>query len=310
MRERASGLAQSIYARIKNKAEERGQPFDELLIRFGTERVLHRLACSKHRDRFILKGALLIQHWLGVEARPTRDIDLLGPDDLSEADVVAVLEDILTGNVDEDGLVFDLESATVTPIRVGSPVLGWRAKFDGYLGRSLIRFQLDFGLGDVVEPGPVELHPEPLLDLPVATLLAYTPYNTVAEKLEAVVNLGGANSRMKDYFDLYRLGGERPFVGSVLVSTLGETFARRGTPIPDNLPEGLTAGFATQTDKALQWKAFLRRARLERWQFSLEETCAAIAEFAVPVFDAAARGVAFVATWAPGGPWRAQHGDS
>jgi len=306
MRQRATGIAQSVQARLKIRAEELGQPYEELLIRFGTERLLYRLSRSEHRDDYILKGALLIQHWFGHAARPTRDIDLLGPDGLSQDDVRMVLAAVLGIAVEDDGLEFDLASVSVAPIRVGSPTLGWRAKFDGYLGRSRIRFQLDIGLGDVVEPGPVDLEPRPLLDLPVAALKAYTPYNVVAEKLEAMVNLGGANSRMKDYFDLFQLSSERSFEGLVLSDTIRRTFARRGTPIPDGLPEGLSSDFAMRSDKVSQWQAFLRRGRLQHWKYSLEETCAAVWVFSDLVFAAAGQGKELDSYWPPRGPWQEQ----
>jgi Nucleotidyl transferase AbiEii toxin, Type IV TA system len=86
-RPQATGLVHSVQARLKNQAQESGRPFAELLELYAIERFLHRLGRSPHRDDFVLKGALLLRHWLGADTRPTRDIDLLGPVDLGEAEL-------------------------------------------------------------------------------------------------------------------------------------------------------------------------------------------------------------------------------
>ena len=101
-----------------------------------------------------------------------------------------LLRDVVETEVESDGLELDAESLVVRRIRPGSPVHGMRAKLDGYLGRSRIRFQVDVGLGDAVTPQPVEAQIESLMDLPVASLKAYTPHSMVAEKLEALAFLG------------------------------------------------------------------------------------------------------------------------
>jgi hypothetical protein len=192
-----TGLVHSIHARLKNQARETGRPFAELLELFAVERFLHRLGRSEHRERFILKGALLMRHWLGVHSRPTRDIDLLGPVNLDAEGLRAVLREILQVAVEGDGIEFHLDSISVLPIRVESPVIGLRAKFDARLGRVRLRYQVDAGLGDAVFPPAEEVIPGGLLGFPMASVRAYTPYTTIAEKLEAVVVLGEANTRIR-----------------------------------------------------------------------------------------------------------------
>jgi hypothetical protein len=196
-----TGIAHSVLVRLKNAAQETGRPFAELLELYAVERLLHRLGRSRHRERFVLKGALLLRAWLGVDARPTRDVDLLGPVDLDAAALRDAIDAILRTDVENDGITFDHESIAVRPIRAGSAVLGLRAKFDAGLARVRLRYQVDVGLGDAVYPPEVEVVPGGLLGMPVASVRAYTPYTSVAEKLEAIVMLGDANSRTKDYYD-------------------------------------------------------------------------------------------------------------
>lgn len=180
-----AALVQSIQARLKNEAAETGRPFVELLELFAIERFLHRLGRSEHREHFVLKGGLLLRHWLGAATRPTRDIDLLGAAGMDEERLRALLREVLEVDVEQDGIAFALDSIVVRRIRVESPVLGLRAKFDAQLGRTKLRYQVDVGLGDAVFPPTEEIIPGGLLGFPMASVRAYTAYTTIAEKLEA-----------------------------------------------------------------------------------------------------------------------------
>jgi len=100
----------SIRQRLLNRAKKDQRPFNELLQYFAMERFLYRLSKSSHADRFILKGALMLRVWHSPELRPTMDIDMLGKTSSKEADIIAQIQDILTIDVEEDGLVFDPDS--------------------------------------------------------------------------------------------------------------------------------------------------------------------------------------------------------
>jgi len=306
IRPRAKGISQSVQDRLKREALKRGRPFAELLDLYAIERFLYRLGRSKHRERFVLKGALLMRHWLGVDARPTRDIDLLGPPDLDNDGVRAFLMDLLHLDVEDDGIEYEPDSLSVHPIREESPVAGLRAKFNGYLGRVLLRYQVDVGLGDAVYPPADEIAPGGLLNLPVATLRAYTPYTAVAEKLEAMVVLGEANSRMKDYYDLAALASALDFDGPPLAESIRRSFRRRSTQIPEGAPEGLSASFVEDPLSTGRWRAFIRKGKLTEASAELSDVVARIRSFALPALEAARDNLAFPKHWPPGGPWRAR----
>lgn len=299
-----SSLVHSIQTRLKNAAKAESRPFAELLELYAVERFLHRLGHSRQSERFVLKGAILLRHWLGTDTRPTRDVDLLGPVDLDEGALRQVLEELLTLDVEEDGITFDLTSIVVCPIRGASEVLGLRAKFDGALGRTRLRFQVDVGLGDAVYPPPQEVVPGRLLDMPMARVRAYTPYTTVAEKLEAMVVHGEANSRTKDYYDLYHLSRALPFDGPLLVESLRRTFARRATPIPDRPLDGLSDAFASDPLHATRWRAFLAKGQLRVAADDFTGVVAEIRRFAQAPLNAARDAAAFASRWPPGGPWQ------
>ncbi|HUF75543.1 MAG TPA: nucleotidyl transferase AbiEii/AbiGii toxin family protein [Longimicrobiales bacterium] len=307
-RPRASGTVQSVQDRLKNAARERGRPFAELLELYAVERFLHRLGRSAHRERFVLEGALLLRHWLGADTRPTRDVDLLGPADLDEETLCRLLVEVLEVDVEDDGIDFELGSLDVRPIRIGSAVLGLRAKLDAHPGRTRLRYQIDVGLGDAIYPPHVELVPGGLLGLPMASVLAYTPYTTVAEKLEAMVVLGRANSRYKDYYDLRELSRALDFDGPTLLESLRRTFARRATTLPDGPMEGLSEEFARDSLNGTRWQAFLAKGRLRVDEASLLGVVVSIRRFAEPVLGAAREDQPFYQHWPRGGPWQ-PHGD-
>lgn len=182
-------------------------------------------------------------------------------------------------------------------------MLGLRARFNAHLGRMRLRYQVDVGLGDAVYPPTVEIVPGGLLGLPMASVRAYTPYTTVAEKLEAMVVLGDANSRTKDYYDLYELPRALPFDGATLVESIQRTFGRRATPVPIEPLEGLGDDFARDPLHATRWRAFLKKNQLEVEAADFLSVVQCIRRFAEPVLDATREDRPFHHRWRPGGPW-------
>lgn len=299
-----TGRAASVLDRLKSEARRTGRPAAELLELYAVERVLHRLGLSAHRDRFVLKGALLLREWLGEATRPTKDIDLLGPTNLEPDELRRIIEEILQVEVEEDGIEFLPESIVVRPIRIGSAVLGLRAKFDGRIARTRLRYQVDVGLGDSVYPPAVDTTPASLLGLPVASLRAYTPYTAVAEKLEAIVNHGEVNSRTKDYYDLYRLPQALGFDGAILLESLKRTFGRRATAVPPTPLAGLTDEFAEAPLQGTRWSALLSKGQLQDVEPDFVVVVRGIRRFADPVLQVALNDQEFELHWEPGGPWK------
>ncbi len=175
-------------------------------------------------------------------------------------------------------------------------------QLDGHLGTSRLRFQIDVGVGDAVSPAPVLCDYPTLLDLPAPRLLVYTPYTVVAEKFNALVTLGGANSRMKDFFDLAQFAAQLRFDGVVLQAAIRAAFAARGAVVPATVPEGLEHAFSQLPQKQAQWNAFMRNRRQS--DLNLEDALAHTRAFLMPVCNAESQRQPFAATWDPGGPWR------
>jgi hypothetical protein len=227
-------LAASIRQRLLDRARAEGRPFQELLQYYAMERFLYRLSQSPHRDRFILKGALLLTAWRSPESRPTKDIDLEGRTSNDPEEIMAMIREICGANPGDDGIHFDPASVVAERITEDAEYEGIRVRFRASLAKARITMQVDVAFGDTIVPGPVELEYPTILDLPAPVLPSYPKESVVAEKLEAITVLGMLNSRLKDYFDLWLLSRLYAFDGDVLaqaVSARSATVAQRSKPI-------------------------------------------------------------------------------
>ena len=295
-------LAASVRARLYNLSKERHEDFNLLLTRFTLERFLYRLGQSPLRERFILKGAALFTLWFDSPHRPTRDLDLLGSGHSSLQQVTQDIRAICAEQCD-DGLVFKLDSVHTEPIRVDAPYIGARVKLLTKLGTARIDLQIDIGYGDAVIPPPQWVDYRTLLqNLPAPHVRAYSVYTTVAEKFDAMVTLSMANTRMKDFYDLWHLSRAFVFEGALLAKSIRATFERRGTTLPLEMPVAFTDEFISSTIKATQWQAFIRKNKLSdapAWNQAVQ----VIRDWLMPALQSAQANESFKQTWQPGTGW-------
>lgn len=181
MREPVRNMGASVRARLLNLAKQRRQPHELMLTRYALERLLYRLSTTKHRERFVLKGAMLMVTWFDDLFRPTRDLDLLGFGDSDPQAMLDIFREICAVAMD-DGVVFDVEGLQIDLIREDVEYGGLRIKTHAVIGGARVRVVVDIGFGDAVEPGIVELELPVLLDLPAPRLRAYPRETVIAEK--------------------------------------------------------------------------------------------------------------------------------
>jgi predicted nucleotidyltransferase component of viral defense system len=256
MRKPLQNIGASLRARLLNLAKERNQPFELLLIRYTLERLLYRLSKSKHRDKFVLKGAVLMRYWLDDPHRPTRDLDLLGFGDSDPELTLKLFHEICAIKAD-DAVAFDTSALVVDRVRDESGYGGLRLKTYATVDGARVRVVIDIGYGDATEPGLDQIELPVLLDQPAPSLRAYPPETVIAEKFQAMVMLGLANTRLKDFYDIWILARTHEFRDERLARAIAATFARRKTDIPSQRPDGLTAAFADDPTKRQQWDAFI-----------------------------------------------------
>lgn len=284
MAENRSNLGASVRAKLLNQSRASRQPFDLILVRFALERLLYRLSISAHVERFVLKGAMLLTTWFEDSLRPTRDLDLLGFGDPDPDVMQATFAEILAIEFN-DGVLFDAASLRVDRIREAVDYGGVRLKAIADVGGARVPVAIDVGFGDALEPGAEVLDYPTLLDQPAPKLRAYARETVVAEKFQAMVALGRANSRMKDFYDIWLLATSFAFEGDRLARAIKATFERRETIIPEQLPDALTYDFGEDPAKVQQWEAFKRDLGADPG--SLADVCAALASFLGPRAEAA-----------------------
>ena len=255
MPEAVKNIGASVRARLLRVSKERGQNFDLVLTHYAIERLLYRLAQSPHADRFVLKGAMLLMAWFDEPFRGTRDLDLLGNCDPAPDAVLDVFREVF-GQERPDGVVFDAGAARVSRIRQENEYGGLRIRATADIGGARIAVNVDVGFGDATEPAAEWLDYPVLLDMPAPRLRGYARETVVAEKFQAIVDLGMANSRMKDYYDLWIISQAFEIDRSRLAGAISATFERRGTAIPVGVPDGLSPAFAEDAVKRMQWESF------------------------------------------------------
>ncbi|MBE9210577.1 nucleotidyl transferase AbiEii/AbiGii toxin family protein [Nostoc sp. LEGE 06077] len=296
-------IAASIKARLLQLSKQQKEDFNYLLTRYAADRLLYRLSQSPYKQQFILKGATLFRIWSDEPHRATKDVDLLGHGSHEVMYLQSVFQNICGVSFALDGIIFEPETVTGEKIKEDQEYEGVRIKVIGRLDGIPLPVQIDIGFGDAVTPRPQEVAFPPILNLPTPSLLIYPRETVVAEKFQAMVALGIANSRLKDFYDIWFLCQKFEFPGELLREALKSTFSRRRTPLPTALPFALTPEFASDANKQKQWQAFVQRGQLKTTQVSLSEVTRVIGAFLMPPSLAAAAEQGFFKTWTPEKQW-------
>ena len=275
-------LTASIRQQLLDLARREGRVFDVILVTYGLECLIFRLSISDYRDQFVLKGGMLVTHWIEDESRVTRDVDFLGYGDASEGHLKTVFSKLLSLEA-HDGLIFDVDGLTAEKIKEDQEYGGTRLKTFAYLGKTRIPITIDIGFGDAMTDRDYSIDYQSLLDKPPASIRAYPPATVVAEKFQAIVVLGLVNSRMKDYYDLWAIHNTRLLRAKELDAAIQATFDRRGTDIPREIPIGLSDDFVNDELKVRQWGAYIASIDLEG--LSLDTVVEAIRSYTGPACE-------------------------
>lgn len=250
--------AASVLTRLKNKGKETGRSYQLCLQLFCQEEFLRRLEKSQYTENLVLKGGLFIYSITGFDSRVTVDVDFLlrkvpnTPEKLKK-----VLEEIIATQTGNGFVTFEITN--VAPIAVAKKYAGIGASLVARIKNTKTPFSIDFGVGDVIVPNQ-EKHkiPTQLADFAAPMVNTYSLETTIAEKIDAILNLMEFSSRMKDYYDIYYLANKFDFDGVVLTEALKKTFENRGHVFA---VEQFEQVMAFENDEAMQkkWKAFCRK---------------------------------------------------
>jgi predicted nucleotidyltransferase component of viral defense system len=262
MAKQPKDIAASVRQRLLDIARSEGRVFDVVLVSFGLERLIYRLSISEHSNKFVLKGGMLVTLWTSNSGRFTRDVDFLGFGKGDETELKNMFGELLAIDAD-DGLIFDATNLNAAAIREDHIYGGMRLKTTAYLGKTKVPITIDVGFGDAITDPEYTINYPSLLDLPTGTIRAYSPATVMAEKFQALVSLGLANGRMKDFYDLWEVPRSTEITQEDLLAAVTATFERRETKVPAKRPEALTAAFTEDPVKKQQWQAYSESIDLE-----------------------------------------------
>jgi Nucleotidyl transferase AbiEii toxin, Type IV TA system len=285
-RDTAAGRA---YLDLQNKAHRERRPTDELFQLYALEGFVARLAGSSHRAKLVLKGGVLLAAF-GTR-RPTRDVDFQATDLSNDADTVLTLvRDIAKVHL-EDGLEFDADDATAVVIRDEDEYSGVRVTLGGRLSQARIRFHVDVNVGDPVWPEPQEVHLPRLLGGDTIDLAGYPLHMVHAEKMVTAIQRGTANTRWRDFGDIWSLSRQHAIAGADLQGGLTEVARYRSTEL-DRF-EVVLAGFAELAQG--RWQTWRRRRGMEHLPESFDTVLLWVTNFA----DPAIKGQVSNLSWRP-----------
>ena len=285
----------SVKDRLKKQAIEEKKTMQDKIVMYGLERTIYRLSISEYAERFTLKGGIFLYALFnGDYTRATTDIDLLAQcisNDIEE--MKKVFKEIFSIKCD-DALRFDLNTLDVIYITEFKEYHGVKVSILGYLDKTKVPISIDIGFGDIVYPERMKMDFPVLLDMDIPKVYAYSISSVVAEKFEAFVSLGLANSRYKDFYDIYVLSDRYNFDGKELTNAIKETFNHRGTSFDDIA--AFKDGFADDKTRLMRWNSFVKKKKA-LVKLSFEETVQLLKILLFPIVDAIKKNELFERTW-------------
>ncbi|RGG85440.1 nucleotidyl transferase AbiEii/AbiGii toxin family protein [Ruminococcus sp. AF17-11] len=260
--------AASVLARLKNKSTESGRSYQLCLQLFCQEEFLRRLEKSKYIDNFVLKGGLFIYTLTEFESRVTMDIDLLlqklpnTPEELQP-----IIEEVISTDTGNDFVKFELK--TIQPIAIAKKYTGISASLVAIIKNTRTPIKIDFGVGDIIVPRKEKREiPTQIDDFDKPVINTYSLETTIAEKMDAILDLMEYSSRMKDYYDLYYILTHFEFDNNTLAEAMKKTFENRNHHFTMEQFEQVMS-FGGDEAMKKKWQAFIKKTKLEFIEYSV-----------------------------------------
>jgi predicted nucleotidyltransferase component of viral defense system len=288
----------SIKAKLKNRAIKEHRTFQEVLTVYGLERALYRLSISPYSEHFVLKGGILLYAMYNSDfIRGTADVDLLGQNITNDLELIKKsFIEIFDIQYPDDGIVFDTSTLIATRITEFKKYPGINITIEGFLDRTKIHVHIDIGFGDIVYPSPITMEYPTLLDQVAPILQTYSKESIIAEKFHAIVSLGNANSRMKDFYDIYALLNSYDFESEILAEAIKETFINRKTSF-----ETITAfedAFVNDLYRLKMWTSFLKAKKVKH-VIDFKSVVDQIKDFLSPLVEMIEQSDQYNKSWKP-----------
>lgn len=261
-----------LKAYIKNEAARRHISAQLVMQNYMLERLLERISLSPYRNNFILKGGYLISAIVGLDTRTTMDLDTtIKGFTLTHDAILRIFQEICAISVD-DNVQFAVER--IADIRETDDYPGIRVSLKANYSPISVPLTVDVTTGDMITPREVEYSLPMLFDDREIRIWAYNLETVLAEKLETVLSRNTANTRPRDYYDiyiLYRLRGQE-CEPTVLRQAMERTAAKRGsTVILTSYPE-IMAQIRGSKELRQIWDKYCQLYEYAR-DISFDDTC-------------------------------------
>jgi predicted nucleotidyltransferase component of viral defense system len=272
------------YLDLRKLARENQRPVDELLQLYVLEAFLDRLTSSRFAEQLVLKGGVLLAAF--EERRATRDIDLQAQAVESDVEAVRAMACEIAAIAIDDGVMFDIETATAEQIRDEEIYAGVRVTMNARLASARQHFHIDVNVGDPISPTPKHVRLPRLLGGEVF-LRGYPLAMVHAEKVVTAIARGTVNTRWRDFADIYMLARRHAIDGTELVRSARRVSEHRQVQL---VPlSGVLDGYGQIGQQ--RWAGWCRRQRLEdRLPEQFGDVVAAVIDFADPAIVGAAKG--------------------
>jgi predicted nucleotidyltransferase component of viral defense system len=287
-------IGASILAKLKNKSQTSGMPYQVHLRLFCQEEFLRRLSLSKYVDNLILKGGLFIFTLSGFESRATIDIDFLLKQIPSSINTLQrIITEIINTSSGNDFIIFEISG--IEEISPQRKYKGASFKLVGKIKNTKTPFAIDFGIGDIIVPKAEKRKIPTQLDSFVSPEIStYSLESTIAEKFDAMLERMELTSRMKDYYDIYYIAQTFDFDGRKLQEAIMQTLETRGTSYDHNSLHEII-NFSNNEIMLIMWQQFIRRTKLPNISFS--EVITLLNRFLNDIWNAIINGEEWFKNW-------------
>lgn len=260
----ANNIAHSLKVRLLNLSDHDNRRYQQLLVRYMQERFLFRLSESKYCNNLILKGGALLYAYDEFLPRPTLDVDFMGNHISNDKDaIIAAFKEIAIQGVNDDGVKFLPDSVEASDIAVERKYPGVRISITGSLDTIRKNLTFDIGFGDVITPSPVIMvYPTVIEEMESPRVTAYSLETVVAEKFQTIVEKSIFNSRMKDFYDLFRIISAHNFDENTLLDAIQATFKNRSTDL-SACEMVLSPEFINNSTLEKRWDAYCHKTIIE-----------------------------------------------
>ena len=250
--------AMSLKAKIRNIAKQKNIPAQVILQNYMFERLLVRLSASEYKEKFVLKGGMLVAAIVGLDNRATMDMDTtLKNLPLTPEAIRSALEDVCDITFD-DGVVFEI--GTISPIREDDIYGGYRVMLNAKFDTLLTPLSIDVSTGDAITPHAVQYNFSEIFDDEKSyELWAYNIETVMAEKVETILRRGVFNTRPRDFYDAYILTTTQKFDKTVFTEALNATAAHRGTAEQIADVPGILYNIETSAELKMMWDKYRKQ---------------------------------------------------